>query len=109
MILVKCDRTNQKKSKPKKYSLVTDFDPEDILLVDDENIPANSLYKMCDENIEELNKRLERCRLIQRAIECSFDRNRSSYIQTNTERKTINRRKGNFVATIDDQNGILIH
>jgi len=109
MILVKSDRTNQKKYKVRKFDLNTDFEPEDLKFVDDSAIPANTLYKMCDEHIESLNKRLERCRLLQRAIECAFNRNAQELIPNNSQPLQKGRVKGHFVQSIDASNGIFIH
>lgn len=110
MILVKTDRTNQKKSKVRKFELLTDFEAEDIRLVDDSKIPANTLYKMCEEHIENINKRLERCRLLERACECSFNRNSETMLSKDSIKPLQRGRvKGKFIQTIDSENGIFIH
>ena len=86
MILVKTKRTNSK-YKVRKFDLITEFEPEDIKLVDDTKIGCKQLYKTANEKIEILNRRLEKCRLIMRAIECSF--NNSSLIKDKSFRDFI--------------------
>lgn len=109
MILVK-SAGSQEKHKVYKYDLITEFDPEDINLVDEENTSANQLYKISNEKIEILNKRLERARLIARAIECSFNKNAATLFKDpNFTDLKKGRVKGHFKKSLDDQNGIYIH
>lgn len=109
MILVKSNRTNQKRCKVRKFELITEFEPEEVNLIDDSNIPAEKLYKMCDERIEVLNKRLEKCRLLQRAIECSFNINCSKDMMDKLSVHTKGRIKGHMVNYNIPGNGIFIH
>lgn len=109
MILVKSTRTNNK-CKVRKFDLKTEFEPEDISLVDDSKIDCNKLYKLANEKIETLNKKLERCRLIARAIECSFNRNAvSKLLDPAFTPMKINRTSGKFYPSVDSENGIFIH
>lgn len=109
MILVKSDRTNQKRCRIHKFELVTEFEPEEVLLVDDSNIPANKLYSMCDEHIERLNKKLEKCRLIQRAIECASNNNLPKQYPDKMYPHKRGRVKGYMVDYNISENGIFIH
>lgn len=108
MILVKSDRTNLKKCKVRKFKLKTDFEPEQVQLIDDLSIPANSLYKLCKERIETINKRLERCRLAERAIECAFNRNASILLESNSVPKQNGRVNARFIEFGDSDNGIFV-
>lgn len=109
MILIKSNSTNEK-HKVYKYDLQTEFTPEQVLLIDDEKISAERLYKTACENIENLNKRLEKARLLARAIECSFNKFASTLIRIDMIQPVKQGRvKGHFITSIDSQNGIFIH
>ena len=116
MILVKSQRTNTKKCKIRKFELDHSFGLADGLrFVNDDEIPANSLYKLATHNLELINKRLERARLVARAIECSFNRASDELL---TSEHTIpivkGKTKGRFVPVVPeskkfDKVGIFIH
>lgn len=109
MILVKSNGSNER-HKIYKYDLQTQFEPEQVIFVDEENTPADKLYKISNEKIEILNKRLERARLLARAIECSFNRAATSMLKTPlTTPLKKGKVKGHFIKSIDDDNGIFIH
>lgn len=108
MIIVKTPKTTFSRIKVRKFDIRTDIEPEEIDLIDEENISADSLYKRAQENIEICNKRLERVRLMARAIECSANRNFQK-ISTDMIQEKVNRTNGYYLKTIDSDNGIFIH
>lgn len=109
MILVKSTGSDER-HKIYKYDLETEFTPEQVILIDEENTSADTLYKISNEKLEILNKRLERVRLLARAIECSFNRGASTLFK-GSDYPTVKRGrvKGHFIKAMDDQNGIFIH
>lgn len=115
MVLVKTPKNVISNTKNKKIDLVTDFHMEEISLVDEENISAEKLNKMCDVNIEAINKKLERFRLFARIVECAANRTFLKNLSKLKETQLMenlditNKNKGVIIHTVDENNGIYIH
>ncbi len=110
MILVKTKKETSK-HKIRKFDVLTDCvcSSDDMKLIDSSNMAINTLYKTADDHIKELNKNLEKARLLSRLIECSFCQNvTKDEIDTLNDRKE-KRTKGKFFQTINSTNGIFIH
>lgn len=109
MIIVKTPKTKVSKNKVYKYSLITEFKPDNLKLDNGSIILTHSQrLELANKKIEECNRRLERLRLISRAIECSFNRNAKQELPQLNQIK-INRTKGYYFSSVDSQNGIFIH
>lgn len=108
MIIVKTPKTTFSRTKVRKFNLRTNIEPEEIDLIDEENTSAESLLKISQENIEICNKRLEKVRLLARAIECSANRNFQE-ISSDMIQEKVNRTNGYYLKTVDSDNGIFIH
>ena len=65
-------------------------------------------YQGINGKIEDINKRLERTRLLVRSIECAFNRNASEETKDMIQMKE-NRTKGYYFGSVDSENGIFIH
>lgn len=115
MVLVKTPKNVISNTKNKKIELVSNYINEELYLVDEKNIPAEKLNKMCDENIDLINKKLERFRLFARIIECganrTFLKNLSNLKESELIGKfnTTNKNKGVIIDIVDENNGIYIH
>lgn len=110
MILVKTKKETSK-HKIRKFDVYTDCvcSSDDMKLINDSNMAVNTLYKTADDHIKELNKNLEKARLLARLIECSFCQNiQKDDINSLIDRKE-KRTKGKFYQTINSTNGIFIH
>ena len=110
MILVKTKKETSK-HKIRKFDVQTDCvcSSDNMKLINDSNMAINTLYKTADDHIKELNKSLEKARLLSRLIECSFCQNiQKDEIDALKDRKE-KRTKGKFCNTINLDNGIFIH
>lgn len=112
MILVKTKKETSK-HKIKKFDVVTDCvcSSDDMKLVDSDNMAINTLYRTADDHIKELNRSLEKARLLSRLIECSYCQNnqKTGIDENSLISRQEKRTKGKFCNTINSNNGIFIH
>ncbi len=113
MIIVKTPKTKVSKSKIRKYSLRNEFKCDELKLISNCGsivcaATKEEKIKAINSKIEDINKRLERVRLLVRSIECVFNRNAAEETKDMIQMKE-NRTKGYYFGSVDSENGIFIH